>query len=70
MQVVAFTLLATVTIAAQTKGSVILFQDCKLLTKQNKTISTNLDKSRVKFHSRVRVKQHRHMTKTRDNSHT
>ena len=52
-----------------------LFQDCKLLTKQNKIISTNLAyKSRQvssqvpsRFHPRVRVQQQRHMTETRDN---
>ena len=42
----------------------LLFQDCK--SSQTKT-QNYLDKSRVKFRSRVRVQQQRHMTETRNN---
>ena len=42
----------------------LLFQDCK--SSQTKT-QNYLDKSRVKFRSRVRVQQQRNMTETRNN---
>ena len=50
----------------------LLFQDCKSSQTKNTKLSRqishkNLDKSRVKFRSRVRVQQQRHMTETRNN---